>query len=596
MFDNQEQVKKKIEELHSGDIKQLEAIFSEAKKLIIEAPAGYGKTKTMISTIAYLIASKQLLYPKKVLALTFSVNSAIKIKNDIALYLPNMLGVDINSTIKLNEKVFISNYHGFCRHFLKLYGYLMHENLVSINSLSSVDDSSAQHLNSLDIGLSLDEINLLTRISEAIKSYDIDILNKEWLEYTNIVLNKFITNNFITYNAIILLVIKCLVEHPTIKEFYQKFFPIIIVDEFQDTNAISWRLLRELTNEKTRLILMGDSLQRIYGFIGAIPSLLSKAQKIYEAEKIQLEKNYRFKDNPQMLLLDKNIRANAENPSNPEINESARIPYRLFQTQIEESSWVAEKIWELIRSGDNVRIAILVQQRSSNIEVIMDTLSSSGVDYFFGLFRDDDSEYIRFHMQSLLLFRDIIKNKATISKVLLSKFYKMVKDELKDQDSPTYNSLLALLQIFINKIGELVFLTSEEKTTLIIETLENRALKQNMEHVSSNVLISTVHGAKGLEWDYVILPDMEQFLFPNYPSLCGMCRSRFTNPCEFILTPSLEDTFLAELSVFYVAVTRARKQVFFSGSKYRLDRDGNEQQAKPSCLVRLPGIVLDEEE
>lgn len=57
------------------DQEQLDAVISPHAQLIVEAPAGYGKTKTMVSKIAFLIATAQVPYPKKILALTFSINA-----------------------------------------------------------------------------------------------------------------------------------------------------------------------------------------------------------------------------------------------------------------------------------------------------------------------------------------------------------------------------------------------------------------------------------------------------------------------------------------------------------------------------------------
>lgn len=109
-----------IVKTHSGDKEQLEAIFSDARRLIVEAPAGYGKTKTMISKIAYILASGKLPNPKKILALTFSVNAAYKIKKDVAEQIPKLLESEKFSPAKINERVCISNYHRFCRRVLKL--------------------------------------------------------------------------------------------------------------------------------------------------------------------------------------------------------------------------------------------------------------------------------------------------------------------------------------------------------------------------------------------------------------------------------------------------------------------------------------------
>lgn len=117
-------IKAKIERIHEGDARQLEVIFSESPRLIVEAPAGYGKTTTMISRIAYLFASGGIPNPKRILGLTFSVNAALKVKRDVAEKLPVLLGSQ-NSPVALGEKVTVTNYHGFCKGILNKYGYLI---------------------------------------------------------------------------------------------------------------------------------------------------------------------------------------------------------------------------------------------------------------------------------------------------------------------------------------------------------------------------------------------------------------------------------------------------------------------------------------
>ncbi|MFQ7035679.1 MAG: 3'-5' exonuclease [Candidatus Borkfalkia sp.] len=82
-------------------------------------------------------------------------------------------------------------------------------------------------------------------------------------------------------------------------------------------------------------------------------------------------------------------------------------------------------------------------------------------------------------------------------------------------------SLLVLLSAFINNLQtEYLFLDHDEKILYIKDILSNRSLKQSMEYIDAKVILSTVHGAKGLEWDHVIVRGMKNYSFPSF-TLCG---------------------------------------------------------------------------
>ncbi|WP_062678055.1 UvrD-helicase domain-containing protein [Parageobacillus toebii] len=121
---NRQAIIEKFIKLHNGDVKQLEVIFSEATKLMVEAPAGYGKTKTLISKIAFLILNKEVPANKRILALTFSINAAFKMKRDIMNTLPYLLSDEKSgSSNNIDKYIFVSNYHGLCRRILKKCNY-----------------------------------------------------------------------------------------------------------------------------------------------------------------------------------------------------------------------------------------------------------------------------------------------------------------------------------------------------------------------------------------------------------------------------------------------------------------------------------------
>ena len=140
-------------------------------------------------------------------------------------------------------------------------------------------------------------------------------------------------------------------------------------------------------------------------------------------------------------------------------------------------------------------------------------------------------------------------------------------------------------------------LSSEDKYSLILDIFENRQLKQSMEYLNENIIISTIHGAKGLEWEYVFIADVERRIFPNYFT-CKECpqRDKFFERCKCRIVTPVEDQLkmkiIDELSVFYVGVTRARKQVYVSASANRYNSNCQKFSSGFSCFVNLPGIQL----
>lgn len=90
------------------------------------------------------------------------------------------------------------------------------------------------------------------------------------------------------------------------------------------------------------------------------------------------------------------------------------------------------------------------------------------------------------------------------------------------------------------------------------------------------------------------MPDMEQYIFPNFWGLCGLCEYADieirNKGCILNNLEGKEETFLEELSVFYVGVTRAKEQLFFSSSQKRFNSKGEIKNAYISCLLSLPGI------
>lgn len=585
----EEQIRKRIRERHGGDQSQLDVIFSLCERILVEAPAGYGKTSTMVSKIAYMIATQRIPYPKRMLALTFSVNAAYKIRKDVSAQVPELLryaGLDID----VRDKVIVSNYHGFSRSVLRKYGYTYHPSLLDIDDLLSIDDSDAEATMRSVKGLTYDDSMLLSNYNGAVKNVNTRFLTDNFAKYNEIVIANLLPRRVIPYNAILTLAIKLLSDNLGILAFYHKYLAAILVDEYQDTNALAYKLISLLITDQSKVILLGDALQRIYGFIGAVPRLLSISEGKFNLEKIQLLMNHRFAANTEMLRLESNIRRNAEQPSNPVIEGEAHIELEVADDQVAEASKVAETAKSLVETNPGLKVAVLLRGRGPNADTIIDVFHEKSIPYFFGLFTDDDLDYISFHRDCKSEFTDLIRDRHNVTRDVGALHIQRIKRISEQKSSYLTNALLSLLEIFWEKVfTDFSFMSNEDKVQLVQDTFEYNCLRQYIEFVKANITISTVHAAKGLEWDFVLIPDMEQNQFPSYFGLCSKCIGM--SDCTLQINSETERPFLEELSVFYVAVTRARKQVRFSASRRRLDRSGNLRPCGLSCFLRLPGIA-----
>ncbi|MFA6089743.1 MAG: ATP-dependent helicase [Candidatus Woesearchaeota archaeon] len=589
---NAEELKKIIIKSHENDLAQQKVIFSDTKRLLVEAPAGYGKTHTMISKIAYSIACGEITGFKKILALTFSVNAAHKIRKDVNEKLPPLLK---NTSRKSSKIVYATNYHGLCFNILKKYGYLLHENLRRIEELEKLEINYKNIHNYLSIAPYQALQQTVMIFDSEVKSYYNETqenkakrerFNSLLSNYNHIIITKFLPNEKITYNAIISLTIELLYKYPNIKNFYSKYFPFIIVDEYQDTNILNLKLLNSLITDSSKLLFLGDSMQRIYGFIGAVPNLLLKSIRHYNMELIELEKNYRFEDNTILLDIDSFLRKKYKDLSyTQKINDINNIILNGSCPNEE-----AEKITELLSSlGKNDKTAILFKQRGNNTNAIINYLDSLNIDYFYALFSEEDRDYLKFHEKALSIYIGIKENKAYNSyskkrSYICKKLKEYYQDEL--QNNIVISSLYRLLKIFFQQTQSHPNL--DERYEIILEVLKNNSLKYYLNSVKDTLILSTIHGAKGLEWDNVILADVEAKTYCW--SLCSKCHNKDKSNCFIdsnqINDPEFKKHLLEELSTFYVGITRAKKNLYISYSDLSYQWD-NLIPSGASCLLKM---------
>ena len=279
------------------------------------------------------------------------------------------------------------------------------------------------------------------------------------------------------------------------------------------------------------------------------------------------------------------------------LTDTAELSAFWGENQEDESKQVVDKIQGLLRNNANTKIAILCRGRNQNAIVIENELAIRDIKYFYGMFTDEDRDYISFHIKCQELFVSRYGKSKSITRKSLTSFVESLKKAYETYQNKTISSLIALLEALVEKVAvDYAGLSQEEKYSLLMDIFENRQLKQAMEYVDTNVVITTIHGAKGLEWEYVFLPDVERWIFPSFFT-CKDCSNRFINSQNYRCTlpdsvsVGTMNSLLDELSVFYVGVTRARKQVYVSASGIRYNNDGAKSSVF-SCLVNINGIKL----
>lgn len=571
----------KIKKIHRDDNNQIDIILSDRKRTIVEAAAGSGKTKVLISFIAYKIATQQLSSTKKILALTFSVNAAYKIKKDVIEQIPSILDNKLLSERNVSKRVMVSNYHGLCRRILNMYSGRLLKFQKRIEEFNIVDDKEIlKHVILTD-----EEKTKIINFGQSVKEGNVDNFNLLYPQYNKIILDKVSIFGYLTYNSIISLVLKIFDDNEVINSQYKSLFEYIVIDECQDTNVLGYALLKKLIGRNTKLLFFGDSLQRIYGFIGAIPNIMNMLKNDYDMEMIKLNHNYRFENNTNLLLLDRNIRYNSYNPEL--ITDLSHPNIICANTYESEYTWVINKIKENIETNNNSTILVKSFNGNDNTKELLNKLENENIPFFNALFTDESQEYIDFHKNVYTVFYREIYEKRKITRKVLEKCFDEILKQYNGTSNQIYSSLIILLRKFIDSICEIsVTYRFDDLLFYIMDVLLNNGLKQYMNKIDEKVIVATIHAFKGLESDIVFLVDVEKNIFPSYYT-CRDCASKDCKKFE-----GVENSFIDELSVFYVAITRARKELYISFSKNQLTMYGV-RNCNSSCFVDLPGIGYD---
>ena len=362
--------------------------------------------------------------------------------------------------------------------------------------------------------------------------------------------------------------IEAVAEHPDIAEEVRGRYRWFSVDEYQDTNPLQQALLDAWLGERRDLAVVGDEDQTIYTFTGATSDYLTGfARRFPDARVVRLEDNYR--STPEVLAMANRLLARtpgkppgkrlvATRPPGPEPAVAA------FESAEHEVKALVDEVGRLARADvDMDEVAVLVRT-NAQIPPFEEALAAAG---------------IRYQVRGVLFYRrtevlralGVLRSRAGravdggLVDALEAIWYERFgfrRDEEPDGEEARqrHASLVTLLGIAERLEGP-----AGQDVAGFLDEIGRRAAAE-AEGVGGGVNLLTYHRAKGLEFDAVLLPAVEEGLLP-------------------IRQASTPEEVAEERRLLYVGLTRARVHLWLSWAARRAGPSGREQPRRPSRFL-----------
>jgi len=275
---------------------QAQAVQIVDGPVLVLAGAGSGKTRTLVSRLAYLIVEHKI-DPVSILAVTFTNKGAQEMRNRVS----SLLGKNFGTTGPL-----IGTFHAvscrFLRQEAKALGYPIHFSIYDEDDQKSLIKEAMR-----DVGISTKSVqpgaivNAISRAKAELilpTEYGAEVAYDYFTENVARVYTRYQEllriNKAFDFDDLIINMVKIWQDSPSILERYQKHFRYILIDEYQDVNKAQYIWTKLLAAKYKNLCVVGDDWQSIYGWRGAdFGNILRFAEDYSEAKVIKLEQNYR---------------------------------------------------------------------------------------------------------------------------------------------------------------------------------------------------------------------------------------------------------------------------------------------------------------
>ena len=629
---------------------QQEAVLCTEGPLLILAGAGSGKTRVLTHRIAHLIEDCGV-NPWNILAITFTNKAAGEMRERV----DRIVGFG-------SESVWVSTFHSTCVRILRRYidrlGFDNHFAIYDTEDQKTVMKEVCRRLE-LD-PKQYKERTILNVISHAKDEYvsprefEMDAKGdfrrekfaRAYIEYQK----ELKKNNALDFDDLIVMTVDLFRACPDVLEYYQNRFQYIMVDEYQDTNTVQFKLISTLAAKSRNLCVVGDDDQSIYKFRGAnIENILSFEKVFPDAAVIRLEQNYRSTE----TILDaansviSNNRGRKEKTLWTENGKGLPVEFHQFNTAYEEAEFVADDIGRKIRKTDaEYRDFAVLYRTNAQSRLFEEKLLMANIPYRLigGV-----NFYSRKEIKDLLSYLKTVDNgrddlavrriinvpKRGIGAVTLNKVDAFAQSRgisffqaLEDADQiPGIGKAQLKIQPFVHlihemrlKLADLSWKELMEKTGYAREleeegTEEADARLENIDELITKIVtyeegaehpelsgfleeVALVADIDSLEGDdnRVLLMTLHSAKGLEFPRvyLAGMEDGIF--PSYMSIAADTEEEIEEERRLCYVGITRAMKELTLTSARFRMVRGENHCNAVSRFVREIPEELMKKEE
>lgn len=632
-----------LEYLETMNDNQKEAILTTDGPLIILAGAGSGKTRVLTHRIMYLIKEKKI-NESNILAITFTNKAANEMKERIF----NLIG-------DTTKYIWINTFHAMCLKILRTnIEYLGYKTNFTILDSSEQKRVIKDIIENYKYDIDQYNPNFILKVISNSKNKNEspeDLSQKSKFGFMKNVSNIYLKyqqylkkNNVLDFDDLIIKTIELFEKSDETLKYYQNKFKYIHVDEYQDTSIIQYKLIKLLSNFHKNICVVGDDDQSIYSWRGANVNNITDFEKDFKNSKIiYLNQNYRSNNiilSAANSIIKNNIKRKEKKLWTNIISDN-KINFNYAENDIEEADYISKKIKKL----NNYNNTAILYRNNYLSRVIENSLIKNSIPYkILGSLHflnrkeiKDILSYINILINpddELSIKRIINVPKRGIGKETLKKIeiymqqnkinmYEALKN-VKDIKLSTNitKKIVAFIEIFekyknfndysIAEILEGIYIDSGYKEmleqTVNVENRErisniselvsssiqysksNKSILEFMSDISlysdtdknennkdNSVTLSTIHASKGLEYDTVFIIGLEENIFPS-------------NIMED--DTDIKEKIEEERRLAYVAITRAKNNLFISATKRRMKFGKNITNKLSRFITEIPNNLI----